>query len=153
MNQQHYVLETSQRVGSSTTLRKTTKTQLKIKSDLYRDIQNLKILINMIINKQTKLALIGMMLGDANIQKVSEHQVFILLNNIVMYCISMQCLKILLTHVFLRVKKFETQLFLFFIYYQLFKSQCDGIKLLFIHRYLKEPIVLAYWYMDDFAKN
>ena len=26
----------------------------------------------MIINKQTKLALIGMMLGDANIQKVSE---------------------------------------------------------------------------------
>lgn len=70
----------------------------------------------MIINKQTKLALIGMMLGDANIQKVSEHQVFILLNNIVMYCISMQCLKILLTHVFLRVKKFETTLVVPFFY-------------------------------------
>jgi hypothetical protein len=123
----------------------------------------------MIINKQTKLALIGMMLGDANIQKVSEqstarlrviHSIkqyryilhkYAMFKEIINTCVLAS--KEVRDNGNIYHKRYFNTLVVpeLHFYYQLFYR--DGVKVIpkNIHRYLKEPIVLAYWYMDDGA--
>ena len=123
----------------------------------------------MFINKKIKLALIGMLLGDANLQKISERLTARLrVNHSVKqydyvqhkYTMFKEIIRTGILHSIEIRESGKTYHKRYFhtltvpelhFYFQMFYPNRVKVVPTNIHRYLKEPIVLAYWYMDDGA--